>query len=217
LRITIDYETNVSSGSPGEDRDDEDPESFLDQSVRSSLEVLNIPASGVKVQDTDVTNPFEQGTPEFYTFARNNSKPVAAPQTDIRLLVCINEFTFRWKRVIRPNFSNMFSLMGCTNNAVHNWLLNAPKATVMFLGISGSREFHNHGTRTVIRPWQLDLRFAHKQINHDGKIYSWNDVYDPSPGAGKFVSVFRSGGSGVTSLMHPLADFNLLFAPGPVL
>lgn len=216
IRLTIDYETNVASNED-EDRDDADPDSFLEQSVRSSMEVLNIPASGVVVADPEVTNPHDQGTPEFYEFARNNAAKPKAPTTDFRALVCINEFSMKWKRVLRPNFSNMFSLMGCTNNAAHTWLLNAPKGTVMFLGISGSREFQSAGTRTIVKPWSLDLRFAHKQINHDGKYYSWNEVYDPSPGVGKFVSVFRSGSSGSGSLMHPLANFNLLFAAGTVL
>jgi hypothetical protein len=215
IRLTIDYETSIASNED-EDRDDADPDSFLEQSVRSSLEVLNIPASGTVVSDVE-DNPYEEGTGDYYTFARQQAEKPKAPTTDIRLMVCINEFSFKWKRVLRPNFSNMFSLMGTTNNAVHTWLLNAPKTTVMFLGISGSREFQSAGTRTIVKPWSLDLRFAHKQINHDGKIYSWNHVFDPSPGVGKFVAVFRSGSSGAGSLMHPAANFNLLFAPGPAI
>jgi hypothetical protein len=213
LRVTIDYETNVNSNED-EDRDDAEPETFLERSIRSSMEVLSIPASGVVAAPV---NTAEEGTPDYYTQQRQNAEAVKSPQADIRFLVPINEFVFKWRRVIRPHFPNIFATMGCVNGAAYTWLLNAPAGTVLFMGMSGSQEFQNFGTRTVVKPWQLELRFAHKQINQDGKVFSWNHAFDPSPGVGKFVSIFRKGVNGNGSVLHPAANFNAMFAAGPVI
>jgi len=217
IRLTIDYETGINSNEE-QDRDDADPETFLERNIRSSMEILSIPSSGTVVARGDITNPNEQGSDAWYEFEKANAQTVKTPQPDIRMMVCINEFNFRWKRVLRPHWQNIFGTMGTVNAAAYPWLLNAPAGTVLFLGVSGSQEFQNAGSRVVVKPWSLELRFAHKQINANGSIYSWNHVYDPSPGVGKFVTVFRRGTSGGTgAVMHNPSNFNALFAAGPVL
>jgi hypothetical protein len=209
-RVTIEYETNVNSGED-QDRDDEEPETFLERSIRSSMEVLTIPPAGVEAAETP-----EEGTPEYYAVAKANAGKLQASNTNISMFVAVNEFSFRWRRVIRPHFSNIFATMGCTNAAVYTWLLNAPAGTVLFAGMNASQEFQTFGTRQIVQPWQIDLRFLHKQINQDGKRYSWNEAFNPAPGKGIFETIFRRGASGGLSVLHPPANFNLMFLPGPV-
>lgn len=204
-RVTLDYETGVASDEEG-DRDDASPETFLERSIRSSMEVLSIPASGLKSADT----PESENLDATEAAA---AEAIKSPAAQFNMLVPINEFNFRWRRVVRPHFPNIFATMGKVNATAYTWLLNAPKHTVLFMGLSASQEFQNVGSAVIARPWNLELRFAHKQISQDGNIYSWNHAFNPAPGVGKFQTIYRKGGSG--SPMHDPADFNAMFLPGP--
>jgi hypothetical protein len=210
-RVVIDYETNINSGED-DDRDDAEPETFLERSIRSSMEVLSIPPAGVEATPV---NSAEEGTPEFYASQKAAAEKMQASNTNIAMMVAINEYSFKWRRVIRPHFPNIFATMGCVNGAAYPWLLNAPAGTVLFAGLSGSQEFQNFGTRTIVQPWSIDLRFLHKQINQDGRVYSWNHAFNPAPGKGQFETIFRRGASGGASVLHPAANFNAMFLPGP--
>lgn len=178
-RVTIQYETSFDSESSEEDPDD--PETFLEHSVTVGGEALLIPPQKLKASSADVKD--QQG---------GTGSPVKSPQLPIVKQIPTIEHILKWKYCLAPNWDRIILALGKVNDKTEPLFFNANKECVMFMGVSGSRQYLWNGRTTRIAPWNLDFRFTHREIEEDGKVYGHNHVYIPETGTWK--KIFRAGG-----------------------
>lgn len=198
LVLSLRYNTDVDSQ---QDKDQQDPETFLDRTLSGTVETLAISVNNAKVKVETVDGN------------AGDDEVVKNPTTKVIKVMPIIEHNYSWKQAINPNFPRMASLLGSVNSKAYPWLLNAVIETVMFVGFGGKQEFQYLGRRQVIRPWQLDLKFAQKNVLDDAGDATpagWNHVYNPDTQL--FQRLKRVTKKGDRPL-YRLADFDQIFRP----
>jgi hypothetical protein len=204
LKVTVAYKTGPQSQ---EDQDEANPETFLERSRTSSIELLTIQGAGHNTK-----------------FGEDGSTASAKnPMSPIIKVIPVVYWQMDWKRVTAPNFVAMDALMGTVNDDAYPWLENAPAESTLFLGASAKQEYQYVGNRLVIKPWTVGLKFATKRIADDNAVgdesdffadignFGWNHVYNPTTHHWERLHRMKPGG--VSSPLYPLMDFNEMFKP----
>jgi len=168
---TISYETKeLESGEENDDEDPNDPETFLTHSVTAGGEHMSWPANRTATRDSDLEND--------YTEVQDN-QDVQGP---IVKTIPTIEHGLDWKAVLSPNWSKIIQLLGHVNDVTLPLFFNAKKETVMFMGVSGQREYLWNGFSIGVQPWSLNFKFSHREIREGGLSYGWNHIYSPKNG-----------------------------------
>lgn len=103
-------------------------------------------------------------------------------RTEVAAFVPTETLTLTWHRVPFPPWTYIRQLRGMLNN---DTFLGHQAQSVMYLGLSGQREFQVNGTRQ----WQIDYRFGIKEVPYtdpsDGLTYyaGWNEFRRKDPAA----------------------------------
>lgn len=189
---TIDYELTLADD---DDEDPNDPETFLEHSVQAAGEFLNLPTSNLTSQNTDAEGGGDGAETPF------------RPSDVVSKVVANLEHTLSWKHVINPDWRTIIRALGKVNNAALPIFFDAPDETVLFVGVSGRQEYLWNGRSSRVKPWSLDFKFHHKEIEDDGRIWSWQHAWQGTQqGWGK---VLRPGGRD----LYETTDFLALFRP----
>ncbi len=201
--VTINYDTVKP-----EDRDEEDPKTFLEHSVTVGGEYLSLPAqkTGLQKGDLDV-DPDPEPDPDNPDGDTKANENIQMPIT--KTMPHLNHH-LKWKFVVKPNWDAIQEKLGTVNQAdIVDELIfegfNIRRETLMFMGVSGSQRYLWDGEEGTIEHWDLDFTFSQRYINEDGKQYGWNHVY--APDSGEFERVFTNNGEP----LHALVDFDDLF------
>lgn len=167
LTLDIEYELGLADD---DEVDPNDPETFLEHSVNVAGEFLNVPTKNLDAKDSDVNG---SGSGE--------QKAVQSPADVVSKVIANLEHTLSWKFALKPNWTTIIKALGTVNAAALPILLNAPAETVLFAGVSGRQEYVWTGAKAPnavkIKPWSLDFKFLHKQIEDDGNLYSWQHCW----------------------------------------
>jgi hypothetical protein len=213
--VTLNYETQ-----PNEDKDPEDPETFLDYSMTASVELLVFQSGKVDlvkggaaydgVPGYDTSLPPSDPANQAAMAAVEKEKP-KDPANPWVMVQPIQEFNLAWKRVLAPNWDNIFGAIGKLNEKRYTWLFNRPIGTIMFMGCSGRQEYAFRGGAVIIKPWQLDLKFAMRYLKdeNDNTIYGWNYVYNPA--TNMFQQLLRRLPENKTRPLYDYTDFDKMF------
>ena len=131
-----------------------------------------------------------------WVLANDDGSFALGVKTEIAAFRPTETLTLTWHRITRPPWTAIKTLRGKLNKEV---FLGHPASTVMFIGLTGSREFQVSGQRQ----WQLDYKFSIKEVPFvhpvDGdKIAGWNDFLrkDPSATDGTWQKIEHKQGSG---------------------
>jgi hypothetical protein len=192
----IKYETGQESDET--EHDENKPETFLEHDVNVGGEFLSIPPAKTKIVEDDL------GTPQSYGAAVDNPDR----NSPVQKIVATMEHNLRWKFVLVPPWEEILRQLGHVNRARHAVFFDSPAECVLFMGVSGKRQYLWNGASVVVQPWSLDYKFSAKEITEGANTWGWNHVY--SPDKGKFVRLFRAGGLP----LYESADFTLLFKKG---
>lgn len=184
--VTIQYETGKDA--EDDERDEDDPETFLEHSVSGGGEFLSIPSQNTKVAEGDVETSVSQSDQ-----VNNSDRQMPMLKT-----IPTIEHTLKWEYVINPNWDQIFLSLGHVNDRELSWLFNSPAETCLFMGVSGNQTYTWDGATTRIQPWTLDFKFSQRYISEvvtgdAGQVaetYGWNHAY--SPRLGKWVYVYRA-------------------------
>jgi hypothetical protein len=195
--VTIQY----STGKAAEDRDPNDPQTFLEHSMQVGGEFYQL-KSASQYYDKDVgAGIFE------VTNIESESVPGA------HKAVITIEHNLRWPFVLVPDWVTIMQSLGTTNIAVKPLFKNAPIETVLFSGVSGTQKYVWNGTSAYTQPWNLDFKFSQRCLRIDGVDITWNHSFYEK--AGKWVKPYYwSGGtksSGTKVYMYEKTDLYKLF------
>ena len=197
--LTISYSTEGGSAR-NEDRDDDDPQTFLEVSFDTSAEIFKIPGA--------IAHFGVEGMPAAQSW-RTDYKAIPS-DTDIPAAMVIPTTTYNvnWKLALNPDFKLFRSLIGRVNKLVDPLFFNAPKESILFAGYSGRRAFlWNTPTGVTVTPWDLTFKFIGRHVEHNdnvtvvqsrpenggdpvlGGVAGWNHIYRPSTGFWERVMV----------------------------
>jgi hypothetical protein len=178
-RISIKYEATRESD---EDRDETDPETFLDHSVSAGGQFMNLPAAsmdsaGEDPPPTDDPNypveDYPQGPPGTTTEA------ITEPQIGITKVIPTVEHTLKWSFVIKPKWDRIYGALGTVNSKSISIFHNAPTDTVLFMGVSGTQKYLWSGRNLSVAPWSLDFKFSQRSFKDGDKQITWQHYYRP--------------------------------------
>lgn len=201
--VTVTYATNFESQFNAV-RTNADPRKFLEPSFNATVEMLAVYQNrGMKTVDEGVSSsPTMAGGTQI--------KELTAPTIK---LIPIIERSFRWGWALDPDFTTICALLGSVNRTSLPWIPGAQPETVLFIGLTGKQTYRMSRGNLLIAPWDLEYKFAQRQIVEGGITYGWNHVY--SPDVRKFVRLNREVDGESDRPMYKLDDFSGLFKIRP--
>lgn len=193
--VTIEYEASLEAGD--NERNTEDPVTFLERTITAGGQFLAIPSNKTRVVDGDVNATEGSGF--------GSSQNVRDHQSTLMVNIPTVEFAYKWKFVPSPNFSTIFSNLGKVNSNKSPMFFDAEKETVLFTGISAQQNFIWNGAGARTQPWTIDFKFSQRIVRWDGGVYGWNHIYNPHEN--KWQRAFRANGGSLYESFNIDASF----------
>jgi len=177
-RVTIDYTTNLESG---QERDPNDPTTFLEHSMNVGGEFYDLPPKGLHYdEDGDLDDPpagYVAGTGREIIVPDGSSVPT------MKQVLATIQHNLRWPFVLDPDWDTIFDCLGKVNDAAIDLFKQAAAETVLFQSISGSQKHVWNGASASTQPWQLDFKFSQRVNTVTGLgALTWNHSYLPIAG-----------------------------------
>lgn len=162
-----------STGKAAEDRDPNDPQTFLEHSIQIGGEFYQLKTAEQKY-DEDTAG-----------------KIIPAPDAPgMHKAVSTIEHNMRWPFVLSPAWTTIFQTLGKCNNTVLPLFKNAPVDTVLFTGVSGQQKYVWDGATAASQPWSMDFKFSQRCLRGQkadgaGNLdVTWNHCMLPSATGG---------------------------------
>lgn len=191
--VTITY----STGKAAEDRDPNNPETFLEHSMQVGGEFYQLKPTSV-----------------FYDKAGVETVITSPDVPGMHKTVVTLEHNLRWPFVMVPDWTTIIQTLGKVNEAVKPLFKNAPIETVLFSGVSGNQKYVWNGASSYVQPWSLDFKFSQRCLRlKDGTDVTWNHVLVPTAEGGgdeKWVKPYYKDGS-TKVYMYEAGDLYALF------
>lgn len=199
--VTIQY----STGKGAEDRDPNDPQTFLEHSMQVGGEFYQLKsAKQYYLEDGDDAVIGVAGSGK----AIESESVPGAHKTVITI-----EHNLRWPFVLVPDWVTIVRALGTTNDAVKPLFKNAPIETVLFSGVSGNQKYVWNGSSSYVQPWSLDFKFSQRCLRIDSVDITWNHSFYEK--AGKWVKPYywsgATAGTGNKVYMYEKSDLYALF------
>lgn len=189
----IEYEFSFADD---DDKDENDPTTFLEQAVNVGGEFLNLSAKNLKEKS------------EYDSSKRAMQDPLNV----VSKIIPSVEHSLTWKFALKPPWETIVKTLGKVNSGEFKFgRFNTPEEHVLFVGVAGKQEYVWGGQGIRIKPWNLDFKFLEKRVedvDDAGNIfvYGWQHVYSSKDH--KWVRVLRMPGE---RDLYELADFNQMF------
>lgn len=195
---TISYSADIESDE--DDRNEEDPETFLERSIDVGGEFLSLGASKTETADVDTGDDITEQTVK---------KDNPDPQMAVIKTIPTAELSYRWSYVLRPNWATIWRYLGTINTAQQSLFYDFPPECVLFQGITARQKWVWYGGTIRYKPWDIEFKFSARRIDEGGAFYGWNHVWSESEA--KWIKVLRAG----TLPLYESANHLLLFTARP--
>ncbi len=180
--VDVQFQTNIDALAT-DLRTNRDPRRFLEPNFSVTVEILGVhPNKNTKAADIPTGSQNPLGAPKTIT-----DMTVPIPK-----VIPVSERSFRWAWALNPDFNAIFSLLGTVNDSTTiDWVPGgAPEATLLFLGLEGKLQWNwQSDPMGIVTPWDLQYKFAQRQVIDGGEVKGWNHFYDP--GQQKWVVLHR--------------------------
>jgi hypothetical protein len=179
MQIVISYEVNKESD---KDRDEKNPESFLEHSVQVGGEFYELANSETPTKLRHDSLGFEPTViPEPSGFPGTVANPAYVANKGLaisekhmptaKLTVATVHHNFKWPFVINPPWFRIFDMLGKLNATAQPLWNNAPAETILFEGVSGSQKYVWNGASAGVQPWSMDFKFSQRMAK-DTRVWS---------------------------------------------
>lgn len=208
----VDISYSTSDEGDDNEKDENDPSTFLKHSVAIAGQFLTVEGVNVCYRDVDITGSIGPGGQAYQTLQKIIPLAIVEP---------LAEHTFRWEYAVRPKWATILASLGKINSksfAFPDRYFANPE-TMLFMGVQGERNFLWTGARNApvrVSAWNLDYKMNHREISvtdpkfngapNNTMIFGWNHAWIPEVNGYRELS--RDCGS---DRLYQSVDFAPLF------